>query len=71
MKTCKVVTWQSPCGGTIDVTPAQEKIARKMGKWPRTTSGEEYCTVSRGLHHGAPTFHLYEWQEILAGRKLK
>ncbi len=52
----KVITWQAPGGAEIDVTPAQETMLTAAGKWPRDQSGQEYCTVSRGLHQGEPTF---------------
>jgi hypothetical protein len=52
----KVITWQSPSGATIDVTPAQEAMLQAAGVWPRDESGGEYCSVSHGLHHGEPTF---------------
>ena len=66
MKICKVITWQAPSGEKIEVTKAQEKIAREMGKWPRTTRGEEYCTVSHGLHRGTPTFNIDDWAGLLS-----
>lgn len=45
----KVVTWQAPSGGSIEVCRRCEK---KRGNWPRNSRGEEYCSVSRGLHSG-------------------
>lgn len=52
----KVITYQSPRGGTINVTPRQEAAYRAAGTWPRDRFGEEYCSVSHGLHVGQPTF---------------
>ena len=37
-----------------------------MGKWPRTARGEEYCTVSHGLHDGEPTYTDVEWADLLS-----
>lgn len=46
----KVVTWQSPNGETINLTRDEEKQYLAAGTWPRDSRGEEYCTVSHGLH---------------------
>jgi hypothetical protein len=48
----KVITWQAPNGQTIDLTRSQERQLRRAGVWPRNSRGEEYCTVSHGLHVG-------------------
>jgi hypothetical protein len=53
--TTKVVTWQAPSGGTINITRKQERMLHSAGVWPRTSRGEEYCSVSHGLHVGAPS----------------
>lgn len=66
MENCKVITWQTPSGEKINVTPKQEKMARKMGKWPRSAKGEEYCTVSHGLHCGMPTYDVCGWKAIIS-----
>ena len=47
----RVVTWQSPRGGTVDVCLSCERA--RMGRWPRDRWGDEYCTASRGLHEGS------------------
>ena len=51
----KVITYQAPSGGTIDLTRAQVARLERAGKWPRNSRGEEYCTVSHGLHAGEPS----------------
>lgn len=52
----QVITWQAPSGATANITPAQEERMRLAGVWPKSDSGEEYCTVSHGLHDGQPTY---------------
>ena len=51
----KVVTFQSPNGETIDLSQAQSAMLERAQKWPRNSRGEEYCSVSHGLHEGIPT----------------
>ncbi|MDI3258451.1 MAG: hypothetical protein QJR02_02010 [Sinobacteraceae bacterium] len=51
----KVITYQAPNGQTIDLTRTQITMLEDAGKWPRTARGEEYCTVSHGLHVGEPS----------------
>lgn len=46
----KAVTYQSSNGERIHITPTQEKKMKAAGIWPRCSTGEEYCTVSHGLH---------------------
>ena len=50
MKTRKVVTYQSPRGNKIDLTPAQVRAHHKAGTWPKDWDGQQYCQVSHGLH---------------------
>jgi hypothetical protein len=50
MNTIKVITYQSPRGAAIDLTPSQIKTYRKAGTWPKDSEGQKYCTVSHGLH---------------------
>ena len=52
----KVVTYQAPNGETIDLSQAQVAMLERGGKWPRTSRGEEFCSVSHGLHEGEPTY---------------
>lgn len=47
-----VVTYMSPRSEKIDITPDQEKALKTKGKWPKDRSGQEYCSVSMGLHAG-------------------
>lgn len=47
-----VVTYESSSGLTIDVCRACEARLRAAGRWPRDPRGEEYATVSHGLHRG-------------------
>lgn len=60
----KVITYQAPSGATIDLTEAQIRMLEKAGKWIRSDQGEEYCTVSHGLHVGLSTLSDYELLQI-------
>lgn len=51
-----VITWKTPSDARIDITPAQERMLKERGVWPKDSRGEEFCSVSRGLHHGYPTY---------------
>ena len=51
----KVITYQAPNGETIDLTSAQVEMLERAQKWPRNSRGEEYCSVSHGLHEGTPS----------------
>lgn len=46
----KVVTYQAPNGETIDI--CQDCEAKLADNWPRNNRGEEFCSVSHGLHDG-------------------
>jgi hypothetical protein len=46
----KVITYQSPSGETIDLTLKQVTEFTISGQWPKDSKGDEYCTVSHGLH---------------------
>lgn len=61
----KVITWRAPNSATINLTQKQEKLARQAGYWPRNQNGEEYCTVSHGLHVGTPTWGDKELKMII------
>ena len=52
----KVIPYQAPNGETIDLSQAQVAMLERGGKWPRTSRGEEFCSVSCGLHAGQPTY---------------
>ena len=69
MKKQQVVTWQSPHGDKIRVTPKQERLADAAGVWPRDSRGEEYCQVYFGLHYDTPTYTDAEWAELVASLK--
>ncbi len=62
----KVITYQAPSGGTIDLTRSQKRILERAGKWPRNARGEEYCSVSHGLHAGEPTHSDDEIRDLIA-----
>lgn len=47
-----VVTWQSPTGATINVCEHCEARLTAGREWPTDSTGQEYCTVSHGLHEG-------------------
>lgn len=51
----KVITYQTPSGDRIDITPAQERKLTQRGVWPRNEAGQEYCQVHKGLHYGTRT----------------
>ena len=65
MKTKMVITYQSPNGVKINLTPHQISDLEKRGKWPRNESGE-YCTVSHGKHAGEPTCETDIVSDLLA-----
>lgn len=52
----KVITYQAPNGETIDLSQPQVEMLERAQKWPRNSRGEEYCSVSHGLHRGAPAY---------------
>lgn len=52
----RVITYSSPTGATIRLTETQIAMLRKAGTWPRDWRGQEYCTVSHGLHNGIPDY---------------
>jgi len=52
----QVISYQSPSGQTIDLTPAQRACFCRQGLWPRDFRGQEFCSVSHGLHEGDPTY---------------
>lgn len=52
----KVVTYESPRGGSINLTPAQVTLLEHCERWPKDDAGVEYARVSHGLHEGAPTY---------------
>lgn len=60
----KVITYQSPNGGTIDLSRKQIAMLEAARVWPRNECGEEYCTVSYGLHFGVPTMSDEEVAEM-------
>ena len=64
----KVITWSTSDGMTIDVTPEAEAILGAAGVWPRSSRGEEYCRVMRGLHRGDADIDAELAREIVAGR---
>jgi hypothetical protein len=55
MKT-KVITYQSPSESKINLTPDQVAKLERAGVWPRDERGQEYCSVSHGLHTGSPDY---------------
>lgn len=52
----KIVTYQSPAGKRLSLTPRQERMIEASGFWPRDSIGQEYCSVHNGLHRGEPTY---------------
>lgn len=53
----KVVTWQTPRGGTLDICRECETILKATRVWPRGPDGQEYCQVSEGAHEGRCHVH--------------
>lgn len=47
----KVVTYMSS-SSTINICQDCEQRFREQNEWPRDRSGEEFATVSHGLHQG-------------------
>ncbi len=47
-----VVTYQSPRGDTWNLCADCQREAVERDAWPRDATGQEYCTVSHGLHDG-------------------
>lgn len=52
----KVITYKTTRGLTVDLTQAQVRLLEQHGVWPKDSTGEEYCTVSFGLHWGTPSY---------------
>ena len=48
----QVITYQAPNGEQVDVCRRCERILDDAGRWLRASDGQEYCTVSHGLHRG-------------------
>lgn len=47
-----VVTYQDDRNNQIDICPECETRLVESGTWPRNDAGQEYATVSHGLHVG-------------------
>jgi len=52
MKTNSVVTYQSPSGAQLNICTTCESKLDASGKWPKDSTGQEYCSYSHGLHTG-------------------
>lgn len=64
-----VVTWQAPNGDTINVTRDAQELFDLAGVWPRNAIGQEYCTVSHGLHKGEPDYDVERARKFIAKAK--
>lgn len=62
-----VITWQSPRSRNVNVTPDQEQTLKDARVWLKDCNGNDYATVSRGLHNGRPTFTDQQIARIAAG----
>jgi len=62
----RVITYQSPHGGTVNLTIPQVRMFERAGWWPKDWDGSEYCTVHRGLHEGLPTWDDEEVRRMTA-----
>lgn len=58
-----VITYQAPNGRTINICPDCEARLTHEGDWPCNEQGEEYCTVSHGLHEGVCDVHRWDYPE--------
>lgn len=47
-----VVTYQTSSGAEINICPRHERELTERREWPKDARGEEYATVSHGLHRG-------------------
>lgn len=52
----RVVTYQAPSGDMISLTRPQISKLHAASVWPKDWRGQEFCTVSHGLHSGAPDY---------------
>jgi len=50
----KIITYQSPAGNWIHLAEDQVSLLEGLGVWPKDQTGQEYCSVSHGLHPGEP-----------------
>lgn len=57
----KVITYQSPNGETVNLSANQIRTLESGHNWPRDSRGEEFCSVSRGLHEGVAC----DWQWLM------
>lgn len=48
----QVITYQSPRGLTIAICQQHIAKLKEDDRWPRDWTGQEYATVSHGLHQG-------------------
>ncbi len=48
----QVITWQTPSDDQLDICSRCQSACEASGEWPRSDHGEEYCSVSRGMHRG-------------------
>lgn len=62
----KVITYMDTRGGTVSLTPRQIRRLEAAHKWPRNRYGEEYATVSHGLHSGGPSYSDAEIDALIA-----
>lgn len=51
----RVITYSTPGGNKIDLTPEQIARLDECGASLRDSRGEPFCQVSHGLHHGDPS----------------
>jgi hypothetical protein len=65
----KAITYQSPAGNLLSVCESCEKDLE--GNWPKDNTGQEYCTVSHGVHEvcqcdvcGVEDEHYTEFEEV-------
>ena len=62
----QVITYQAPNGETLNLARSQARRFRISGEWPKNSRGEEFCSVSHGLHTGEPTYTDNEIKQIAA-----
>jgi hypothetical protein len=62
----KVITYQTSNGSSINLTRKQITILEAAKVWPKDRRGEEYATVSHGLHDGYPDCETEVLSDLLA-----
>lgn len=62
-----VLTYESPRGGRVNITPEQRAWLESCGVWPKDEFGEEYAFCMVGEHDGIPTWNEAEFAARFGG----